>query len=213
MRRFWYVFGILSPILYTAAVVVGGILWPGYSHLKQPISELTAEFSPKPLIVQLLFTAANLCGLFFGVGIAFLGNFKKDNLVKVEGLLLVLSGIVALTFNFFPQDPIGDEPSFRGQMHLLLAGIASITTIAIVFTGARAFRNIEKMRDISIILGITIIIFGIQTVRAPSVTPNIFGLFERITIGAYMLWLLICSYQLYSQSRTPEKLQFITPAN
>jgi Na+/proline symporter len=32
--------GILAPIIYAGAVVVGGILSPGYSHISQLVSDL-----------------------------------------------------------------------------------------------------------------------------------------------------------------------------
>lgn len=195
MKKLGYIFGILSPIFYLLAVVVGGVLWPEYSHLRQPISELTADFAPNMPIVDLLFWAANISGLLFGLLLLF-GASKKNRIFKVTAILLVISGVVGIAFAFFPQDPIGAPLSFKGLMHFVLAGLASISTIAIVYTGAFAFSFLKNIKKFSLVMGTVIVLSGFLTVFATQNFGHIFGVFERITIFSYMAWLLTVSFAL-----------------
>lgn len=193
MKNKLFYFGILSPLFYLAAVVIGGILWPEYSHIRQPISELSADFAPNMLAVDLLFFLANLSGLLFGIGVFILGSREKRKIVKAVGSLLIISGVVSLLFYFFPQDPIGAKLTFKGLVHFILAGASSILTMAIVFTSTYAFKFIKKF---SMVMGFMIVISGFFTVYAATNLPAIFGIFERITIGSYMLWLFTVSITL-----------------
>ncbi|AKM81901.1 MAG: hypothetical protein UT28_C0001G0082 [Berkelbacteria bacterium GW2011_GWE1_39_12] len=45
MKRFYY-FGIIASLIYIFAVILGGFLWTGYSHISQAISELTMTLAP-----------------------------------------------------------------------------------------------------------------------------------------------------------------------
>lgn len=196
MKKIVPIFGILSPIFYLAAVLTGGILWSEYSHIAQPISELTADFAPNMPVVDLLFFLANLTGLLFGLGLLFLFK-KKSRILLTTSILLTLSGIVSLVFVFFPQDPIGADPTFKGVMHFVLAGLASLSTIAIVFTGAFAFSFLKRIKSVSFLFGSVVVISGFLTVFAIQNWPTIFGIFERVTIFSYMLWLFVVSYCLF----------------
>jgi len=46
MKRILLLSGALAALAYAAHVVIGGLLWAGYSHLMQPISDLTATGAP-----------------------------------------------------------------------------------------------------------------------------------------------------------------------
>ena len=77
-------------------------------------------------------------------------------------------------------------------MHLILAGISSVLTIAIVFVGAFAFKDINLF-IFSLVSGTLIFISGIFTAVGAARKLKFFGLLERITIGSYMIWLFVAS--------------------
>jgi hypothetical protein len=52
--------GILAPIVYAVAVVLGGIVRPGYSHISQFISELIAAGAPNKSLLDPPFALYNL---------------------------------------------------------------------------------------------------------------------------------------------------------
>ena len=209
MKKIFYLFGILSPILYASAVVAGDILWPSYNQMRQPISELTADFAPKMPLVSALFNFANLCGFLFGLGLL-LNSKKRSKSFKIISLLLTIAGVASLSFVFFPQDPIGAPLTFKGLVHLVLAGLASMLTIAVVFTGAYAFQSLAKMKKFSLIVGWIIVISGILTAISTTQFPSIFGIMERITIGTYMVWLPILAFTLFKTNYDKLNCQKIT---
>lgn len=43
MNKFWTLCGMLSPGFYVGSVIAGGALRPGYSHVRDPISSLSAH--------------------------------------------------------------------------------------------------------------------------------------------------------------------------
>lgn len=45
MKKLLILCGVLAPFIYLAAVALGGLLRPGYSHIGQAISELMAVAS------------------------------------------------------------------------------------------------------------------------------------------------------------------------
>jgi len=48
-------------------VVLGGILWKGYNHIMQPISDLTATGAPDRVLLSRITLAYALCSIAFAV--------------------------------------------------------------------------------------------------------------------------------------------------
>jgi hypothetical membrane protein len=46
VQKLYPIFGILAPLLYISAVLLGGLLRSDYSHLSNAISELTVTGAP-----------------------------------------------------------------------------------------------------------------------------------------------------------------------
>jgi len=44
--------GILAPVVYVITVILGGFLWPGYSHVSQPVSDLIATGAPNKSLLD-----------------------------------------------------------------------------------------------------------------------------------------------------------------
>jgi len=57
IKRILLLCGALAALAYAAHVVIGGLLWTGYSHLVQPISNLTATGAPHRGILQIILYA------------------------------------------------------------------------------------------------------------------------------------------------------------
>lgn len=63
-RSIWQVIaisGALSAVVYLAHVVAGGLLWPGYSHIRQMISDLTGDGAPNAVLL-IITEVASLVG-------------------------------------------------------------------------------------------------------------------------------------------------------
>lgn len=204
MRKNLYVIGIITPLLYIFTVILGGILWPGYSHVAQAISELSMDSAPNRVLMDGLFGIYGVLLLLFGTGFAFQWGKSVNKQLSASGIVLVLCAISGLLMAFFRQDLIGAPLTFTGLMHLILAGVASLTTILAIFLASAGFHKMNDtagLSKFSLVMGILILVSGGLTAASPTQFPAVFGILERITIGSFMLWLLVTSVALLGRER------------
>ncbi|MGQ9546668.1 MAG: DUF998 domain-containing protein [Dehalococcoidia bacterium] len=200
-RRITAICGMLAPLLYLSAVISGGILWKGYSHLSQAVSELTGAGAPCKPLLDPIFSTYNVLLFLFGLGIFIqLRHIGKASL-RTSSVILMAAGIIGLIMTlFFPQDLPGSELTFRGTTHILLAGILSILSILAVLLfilGAKVMSAFANLRIHSIVSLVFIIVFGGLAAVGASSGSGYFGLYERITIGAFLQWVFVLAVRLY----------------
>lgn len=191
--------GVIAPLLYIFTVVLGGALWPGYSHARQPISELTMASAPNLALMDALFLAYNALLLVFAAGVFRLAAREKNTPLKVSGISLMFCALTGLAMAFFRQDPIGAPATFNGTMHLALAAVASLSTILAIFFGAAGLGRMEETRSLRLfsrLMGLAVVMTGGLAAAGTSLFPHVFGILERLTIGAFMVWLMIISQRL-----------------
>ena len=196
--------GVASPVLYALTVILGGALWAEYDHIRQAISELTAAGAPHQLPLNILFSIALICaGVFAGAAIRYVGRFRQRLLSGGMYILLIIT-VLSFVWAFFPMDPRGAEPTVRGQIHLLLAGIVSPLTILCplaVGLGLRSVPWFQKYRVYCYITAAIILVTGlVAAMSAVSVSPYM-GLYARLTIGTYQQGLAGTAMVVYSHSR------------
>lgn len=194
MKSKFYVFGITAAVIYVFAVILGGLLWPGYSHVSQAISELTFRQAPNQAIIQPLFWAYNLLLLAFAVGF-FMWTEKKT--LKASAIFLALCAFSGVMMFFFPQDPMNVALTTSGLLHFVFAGMAAITTLlAVLLAAIGTWKENRKISIFSIIIEAIIFISGPITASAPTTIPQYFGISERVTIGSFIVWVFVFSLYL-----------------
>jgi hypothetical membrane protein len=200
MNRKPAILGMVAPIIYVFHVVYGGLLWAGYSHIRQPISDLSATGAPDRDLLQGILYIYGILLVIFTI-YAFLYFKKSDNkTIKVAMAIFITAQIVSISYGFFPEDLSGAEATFTGTMHLVVTGLIVPLTILTPFVSGIAFRKIEGFRSLSLYSYITtaIIFFvGGLTVILMANKSEVFGLFERINIGSYQLWIFIFALKLF----------------
>ena len=171
--------GMLSPIIYTLMWILGGILDPEYSHIRQDVSSLVAVDAPnKRLLDKFIITSSSLLfifylGLHWGINTG-LGSVIGPILFVVSGLLGVL---VAL---FFPLDAGGGLVTTRGKLHLILVAISGIlATAGMVALWAQLAADVvwNTFAAFSLVTAIVSLILVVATSAAT--TSNYLGLVER----------------------------------
>ena len=99
--------GILAPLVYVTAVVLGGLLRPDYSHKSQAISELIASGAPNKLLLDPLFALYNLLTAAFGIGLFMAVGDKPPTEARISGslgaLALVVEAVVGFVTVFSPK--------------------------------------------------------------------------------------------------------------
>jgi Protein of unknown function (DUF998) len=194
--------GLAAVAVYVWATVLGGRLHPEYSHLRDAISELTASQAVDRVRLAALYVAYNLLLAVFAWGLwrAAPGSRLLRN---ASGLVVLaaLSGIAQVTV--FPQDSTGTPATRAGATHIALAGLAAFLCVVTAVMYGVAFRRLELGRSAwvpSLAVAGYLLVMG--PVAAVNVGGPLMGLFERLTIGAYLAWVVLtCVALVHERSR------------
>lgn len=211
------ILGIIAPISYIIIMFIGGAITTGYSHSGQAISELTATGSEHKPLLDVLFAAYNIMLMGFGVGFLQYVRCKPSPQLfgKAGSWCLIMIGAMGLSTNlFFPMDPRGASPTLIGTIHLILAGLLSLGTILTTLFIGVWFTNHpvnKRFGTISFIACAVIVITGGLAAAAAATVSPIMGLLQRMTIGTFLLWVLILGIKLTSFFKTRNNV--ITPQN
>ena len=196
MKKVYALFGIIGPLIYILAVFIGGVIRHDYSAIYNAVSELTMANAPNKLLLDILFGIYNVFLLIFGLE-AYLDSSINSKKYDTATIMLVIIGILGLLVLIFTQDPRGSPATLHGTLHILLSGLtAALTIISVVLVGIsfKKYSNIKGFSWYSYITAALIFISG--GIGAVSLANNgaYGGLFERITIFLFMIWVISLSY-------------------
>jgi hypothetical protein len=196
--------GITSSLFYIAMNVFIPMQWQSYSCVSQTISELSAIDAPtRPLwvpfgIVYALFVVA------FGWGVwkSAVGNRP----LRIVGGLLFINGIISLFWPPMHQREVlaAGEGTLTDTMHIAFSIVTVLLFMLSIGFGAASLG--KRFRFYSIATMLILIAFGILTaldgprIQTNSPTPLI-GIWERINIGVYMIWVVVLAIILLRRER------------
>lgn len=191
--------GVLSVVFYVLHVIIGGYKWKGYSHLQQPISDLTASGAPNRALMLMLTTIYGFLALLFAVSFTILKSKEHNLLVFWGGISFIVLHLVSILYPLFPQDLPGAKVTFRGRMHILITAlIVPFTILTPFFIGFGFISELQwhTFGVYSIITGILILVFGGTAAVFYAKRLPYFGLVERLNIGALQIWTFVFSLEL-----------------
>ena len=183
--------GILAPLVYTCFVLLGGYLRTDYTAYSHTISTLVQNGAPHGTLLKAGFAFSNICLMLFGYGLYSINRKRTKKYKALSGMSLIGAGITGILIIIFPKDPEYIKMTLTGYIHhifiAILAGLVIISTLFFEF-GEDHNRSLRIYSKISlfIILG-----FALITVIAGLTGYYYAGLFERISIGAYLQWVLV----------------------
>jgi hypothetical protein len=194
------VVGALAPLVYLIAVLVGGVLWQDYSHVRDTVSTLTSAGAPNQQVMVPLFAIYNIFVIALAAGLYLGVEGKKPRLTSA---LIAAAGVDGLVLFAFPQDyPQGPPVTFTGTMHVAVAGIGALVSLlamAALFFELRKVKGWGRIAKISIILlPIAVVVGGFG---AASITTAYAGLAERLSIGTILIWLEIVAVGVITRNK------------
>ena len=192
--------GVLSSVYYILLNVFVPFGFDGYSHLEHTVSELSAIDAPtRPMWVSLA-TLYVMLFAAFGWGVFKLSKGSRS--LRITGILI----LVYSAFNFYwpPMHLRGDEKSLTDVLHIAWASITILMMMVLMGFGAAALGS--TFRKYTIITFVLFMAFGILTgIESPNIAANLptpwIGLWERINIGLFMLWIIVFSIEIRRQLR------------
>ncbi len=198
--------GVGYALLYVVENdVVAARRCSGYRRISQAVSELSAKGSPaRPLLVATVpFTSALMVA--FGIGVWRAADGERA--LRMTGGLLVgqgVTGVMWLPFPMTPREDIAKGPAAVNDVgHLILSAVTVALVLAQMGTGVMAFGR--RFRAYTVLSAATFLGFaaltGVESQKLPRGQPTpLLGLFERIMLGAWLLWLGVLATLLL---RTP----------
>jgi hypothetical protein len=190
--------GIVAPILYIITAIVGAALRPDYSHIVNAISELLSNGAPNKVALDVVFNIYNALLLGFAIG-GFILLKNGPRPCRIAMSIFIAIQVISFSWGFFPMDPMGTEATFAGTMHNVLGGVVAFATIIMPILMGVGLRRLDGFSNYAVYSFITsaIIFFAAPTgIILAGQGIQMFGLFERITIGAYEVWILMTAMNL-----------------
>jgi hypothetical protein len=203
--------GFFSSLLYVFMNTICAFLYPGYSAASQTVSELSAIDAPtRPLWVS-LGIIYGLLVILFGCGLWQSANIHRR--LPTLGVILIINSIIGFFWPPMHQREViaAGGGTLTDTLHIAFTAITVPLMIAAIVIGATAFGKL--FRIYSIITLLILLFFGILTgLEGPKLSSNLptpsIGIWERINIGAYMLWIAALSVILLNKIiREPLKTQ------
>jgi len=201
--RFGYFSGILAPLWLAMGVTLVSLYYPGYSHVKQAMSELGAVGAPthrwSPLINNF-----PLAFWFVAFGCAVWRTFPASRLARASAVLLMVHGLANVATGIWSCD-VGcriDAASFSQRAHNL-AGLV----MALSLLGANALWIVLGKRAlgrgwVGAISAVTtlICIATLPLMAQAAETGGSFGMYQRINYGVSIAWVGVLATTLYCRA-------------
>jgi hypothetical protein len=195
--------GILAPIIYVLALVIGNILDPAYSQVGKTVSELIQQGAPNRDLLNAIFVVYNIFLIPFGLGLYW--GLRKGWARNLIFAAVIINGVLGVAWTlFFPLDVGGKSESLTGQLHLAVGGLVVPLIFALELSFWRSARADSRWRGygkFSLAIFAVTLLFGLTTVAF--VNSDYRGLLERITTGSFLLWVEVLALRLYSLSKQP----------
>jgi len=188
--------GMVGSILYLLHIIIGSILWKGYSQLNQPVSDLTSANAPNKALLSIFTNGYLICSVIFIVSLYIYTKKSSNKMFKAGAILFFVMDVVTFMYTFFPEDMPGTKLSFQGLMHIVITVPIVLCSILFPFfigIGLKKAKKFKKFAKYSIITSVVIFISGAMSPIWIANNLPCFGLVERITIGAIQLWMFVCS--------------------
>ena len=196
--------GVLAPALYTAMLVVVPMRWEGYSSASHTVSELSAIGAPTRTLWVVLGIGYALLTTAFGLGV--LASAGRSRSLRAAAGVLIAQSLISLLWP--PMHLRGTELTLTDTMHIAFAMAWLLLMLIAIGFGAAAFGR--RFRLYSGATVAVFVVFGALTIpdgariAAGLPTPWV-GVWERINIGASLLWVVVLAVALLRRPDLPRR--------
>lgn len=199
MRSVLLLCGAAAAVVYAAMNVVVPLWWPGYSHAAQAVSELSAIDAPTRAIWVPFGALYTLLVIAFGLGV-FRAAASRGAL-RVVGATLVVSGAIGLWWPPMHQRAViaAGGATLTDTLHLVWTGATVLLMIVGIVASAVAFGPRFRRYAFATLALLTAgaLMTSVDAARLDAGLPTPWmGVYERLNIGVYLLWLATLSVTL-----------------
>jgi hypothetical protein len=192
--------GLASSAWYVLINILVPIQYNGYNIASYTVSELSATGAPTRILWVLLCSFYPLLFAAFGWGL--IKTAKGNRKLLAAGYLIIIYALINVYWP--PMHMRGITPTLTDTLHIIWASVTVLLMFVIMILLLGIFNN--KFRLMTFAFIILMLVFGTLTSReAPNIPINgptpFIGIWERINIGLFMLWIGILSDKIYKLSR------------
>lgn len=199
-RKALLVCGIVSSLLYGA--MIWAIRYQGYSLVSQVPSELTAIGAPTRTLWASLGWIYTALVIAFGWGIR--KSAGRNRTVRIVGGLILSYASLGLLWPFAAMHQrevlAAGGATWSDTAHVVLGGVTVFLMFLAMGFGASAFGKRYRLYSIASIV-VLLVFGGLTFLEAPSVQANRptswIGLWERINISVFLLWVVVLAAMLW----------------
>ncbi len=202
LRKILVSCGLLASLLYLGMNIFIPMAYPGYNYSEQAVSELSAVGATTRNSWIFWANIYAVLSIAFGIGIWLSAKGKRS--LQIVAALMVVSAAIGL---FWPpmhqrEDLVAGKGSTTDTLHIVFSAITVLAFLLMMAFSAGVFG--KKFRIYAIGSLVLIIFFFILTsLESPKMEANLptplLGVWERIGIGLYMLWMAVFAFLLLNQ--------------
>ncbi len=191
--------GVIGPILFAVMVIVNGVVYDGYSHVGQKISELGGEGAEYAILQNINFVMIGVLTIGFSWALARdLGPpYLGPALIGIFGLFSSIAN------GLLPCDVGCQGETTVGLLHNVTGLSGFIAAIVGMFVLARRWRDdptwqshARFTRAVALVAVGSLAWFVITQALD---TQSLAGLAQRIFAGGLLLWIAVTAWKTYRQ--------------
>ncbi|HEX5624425.1 MAG TPA: DUF998 domain-containing protein [Saprospiraceae bacterium] len=209
LRQALLICGIVSSLWYMAITAIVPFWYEGYRSMELTVSELSAIGAPTRIIWVLLAMLYLLLLIAFGWGV--LKTAGANRYLRIAGGLIVAYCVLNFYWPPMHQREViaAGGGTLTDSLHIAWAAMTLLFNMLLMGFGAAALGG--RFKWYTYATWLVFIIFGILTfIESPGIEANLptphLGLWERINMAAFLLWIVVFATVLLRRERTSHSM-------
>jgi len=198
LSRYLAICGVLSPLVVIALVLVGAAVTPGYNHIENTMSQLSAVGAPHPEWMNAGFILYGI--LIIGLSFAVRQQLAPRPGTTIVWLMIMIHGAGVILTAFFPYNIAITEGmhSLKDASHHLVSIVACSAFIITMLMMVRMLWADPAWRSVTVIsfaaIGVVSILFVFTLIPA---FRDIAGLLQRVSALAMFIYVEALSVKCF----------------
>ncbi len=203
-KRNLILLGILAPIIYFGASIIGGFSNVGYSHIEDSVSDLLVKGMNNLILLDTLMLVSSMATIIGCLSIFLYFRKRVTFPVNLGVLLIGFTGFSTIMSSYvFRLEESTGSMTFSTIMHIVFVACAAILVvigaILIAFFIGKTFEW-KGFKTYTIISIMILLVGGAVTPIVMSSGVRIIGLVERVSVIAYQQWFVAMTIKFYTFS-------------
>lgn len=204
-------YGITTVAVFLIMVYFGGLFDSVHTLLFREISFLISPYSLTEDITVPLYRMYNINLLMFSLVLLLR---VRNVFAKLGALYLSMSAVSGILLIAIPMDAVLLSRSVSGFTHILAALLTAfyiMVAMMLFGLGFKKSKNLMKLAEYSFELSIVMLLAGFFTaVFALISMPEYVGLFQKLPIAAFLLWIVLTAFWMLHSDR---RVSYVWRAN